>query len=138
MTAARGAVNEGADVVPGELGGAELLLQGLARVLALVPPCFGFGEPGGDLPVDAGVQGCPGGGGPEGEQVAGPAAPFLSVADLLGGGDVVGLALQDAGEHGFRGCLLAGVVAERGGLASDDVGGVGLAATGHADVEGLG
>ena len=53
-------VDEGADVVPGELGGAELVLQGLPGVLALVPPGFGFGEPGLDLLVDVRVQGLPG------------------------------------------------------------------------------
>ena len=34
-------VDEGADVVAGELGGAEPLVQGLAGVLAVVPPGFG-------------------------------------------------------------------------------------------------
>ena len=45
-------VDQGADVVAGELGGAEPLVQGLAGVLAVVPPGFGFGEPGLDLLVD--------------------------------------------------------------------------------------
>ena len=81
-------VDEGADVVPGELGGAELLLEDLAGVLALVPPGFGFGEPGLDLLVDVRVQGLPDGGGPQGEQVAGSAGPVLGLADLLGGGQV--------------------------------------------------
>ena len=38
-------VDEGADVVPGELRGAQLLLQGVAGVFALVPPRLRFGEP---------------------------------------------------------------------------------------------
>ena len=130
-------VDQRADVVPGELGGAEPLLQGLAGVLALVPPGFGFGEPGLDLLVDLRVQGLPDGGGPQVEQVAGSAGPFLGLADLLGGGQVAGVAVHDAGEHGFGGGLLVGLLAGRGGVAGDDVRGVGLAAAGHADVQGL-
>ena len=106
-------VDEGADVVSGELGGAEPLLQGLAGVLALVPPGFGFGEPGLDLLVDVRVQGLPDGGGPQVEQVAGSAGPVLGLADLLGGGQVAGVALQDAGEHGFGGGLLVRLVSGR-------------------------
>ena len=79
----------GADVVPGELGGAEPLVQGLAGGLAVVPPGFGFGEPGVDLLVDVRVQGLPDGGGPQGEQMAGSAGPVLGLADLLGGGQVL-------------------------------------------------
>ena len=109
----------------------------LPGVLALVPPGFGFGEPGFDLLVDVRVQGLPDGGGPQGEQVAGSAGPVLGLADLLGGGQVAVVALQDAGEHGFGGGLLVGLVAGRRGVAGDDVGGVGLAAAGHADVQGL-
>ena len=52
------AVDEGAEVVSGELGGAEPLVQGLAGVLAVVPPGFGLGEPGLDLLVDAGGRVC--------------------------------------------------------------------------------
>ena len=130
-------VDEGADVVSGELGGAEPLVQGLAGVLAVVPPGFGFGEPGLDLLVDVRVQGLPDGGGPQGEQVAGSAGPVLGLADLLGGGQVAVVALHDAGEDGFGGGLLVGLVAGWGGVAGDDVGGVGLAAAGHADVQGL-
>jgi hypothetical protein len=89
------------DVVPGELRGAEPLLEGAARVFALVPPGLGFGEPGCDLLVDVWVQGLPGGGGPQVEQVAGSPGPFLGVPDLLGGGQVSGVALHDAGEHGL-------------------------------------
>ena len=59
-------VDDRGDVVPGELGGAELLLQGLAGVLAGVPPGIGLGEPGGDLLVDARIQGLSDGGGPRG------------------------------------------------------------------------
>jgi hypothetical protein len=69
-------VDQGIDVVPGELRGAEPLVQGRAGVLAVVPPGFGFGEPGLDLLVDAGVQGLLDGGGPQGEQVPGSAGPF--------------------------------------------------------------
>ena len=130
-------VDEGADVVAGELGGAEPLVQGLAGVLAVVPPGVGVGEPGLDLLVDVRVQGLPDGGGPQGEQVAGSARPFLGLADLLGGGQVTGVALQDTGEDGFGGGLLVRLVAGWGGVAGDDVGSVGLAAAGHADVQGL-
>ena len=121
----------------GELGGAELLVEGLAGGFALVAPGFGFGEPGGDLLVDAGVQGLADGGGPQGEQVAGSAGPVLGLADLLGGGQVAVVAAHDAGEDGFGGGLLVGLVAGWGGGAGDDVGGVGLAAAGHADIQGL-
>ena len=130
-------VDEGADVVPGELGGAEPLVQGLAGVLAVVPPGFGFGEPGLDLLVDVRVQGLPDGGGPQVEQVPGSAGPVLGLADLLGGGQVAVVALQDAGEDGFGGGLLVGLVPGWCGLAGDHVRGVGLAAAGHADVQGL-
>ena len=99
------------DVVAGELGGAELLVEGLAGGLALVPPGFGFGEPGGDLLVDAGVERLADGGGPQGEQVAGSAGPVLGLADLLGGGQVAVVAAHDAGEDGFGGGLLVGLVA---------------------------
>ena len=75
--------DEHADVVSGELGGAELLLEGLAGVLALVPPGFCFGKPGCDLLVDVGVEGLLDGGGPQGEQVTGSAGP---AARRLGGG----------------------------------------------------
>ena len=85
----------------------------------------------------SGYRACLVGGGPQVEQVAGPAGPFLGLADLLGGGQVVGVALQDAGEHGFGGGLLVGLVPGRGGLAGDHVRGVGLPAAGHADVQGL-
>ena len=62
--------DQGGDVVPGELGAPEPLMQGLARVLAVVPPSFGVGEPGLDLLVDVGWQSLPDCGGPQGEQVA--------------------------------------------------------------------
>ena len=130
-------VDEGIDVVAGELGGAEALVQGLAGVLTVVPPGFMLGEPGFDLLVDVRVQGLPDGGGPQGEQVAGSAGLVLGLADLLGGGQVAVVALQDGGEDGFGGGLLVGLVPGRGGGAGDDVRGVGLAAAGHADVPGL-
>ena len=85
----------------------------------------------------SGVQGLPDGGGPQGEQVAGSAGPVLGLADLLGGGQVAVVAAHDAGEDRFGGGLLVGLVAGRRGVAGDDVGGVGLAAAGHADVQGL-
>ena len=110
---------------------------GLAGGLAVVPPGFGFGEPGLDLLVDVRVQGLPDGGGPQGEQVPGAAGLFLGLADLLGGGQVAVVAPHDAGEDGFGGGLLVGLVPGRGGGAGDDVGGVGFAAAGHADVQGL-
>ena len=53
-------VDQRGDVVPGELRGAEPLLQGLAGVLAVVPPGFGFGEPGLDPLVDVAVEGLAG------------------------------------------------------------------------------
>ena len=121
----------------GELGGAELLLEGLAGGLAFVPPGFGFGEPGLDLLVDVRVQGLPDGGRPQVEQVAGSSGPFLGLADLLGGGQVLGVAPHDTGEHGFGRGLLIGLVPGSRGATGDDVGGVGLAASGHADVQGL-
>ena len=96
-----------------------------------------LGEPGLDLLVDVGVQGLPDGGGPQGEQVAGSAGPVLGLADLLGGGQVAVVAAHDAGEDGFGGGLLVGLVPGWRGVAGDDVGGVGLAAAGHADVQGL-
>ena len=121
----------------GELGGAEPLLQGLTGGLALVPPGFRAGEPGRDLLVDAGVHGLPDRGRPQVQQVAGSPGLVLGLADLLGGGQVLGIALQDAGQHGLRCCLLVGLVAGRGSAASDDVGRVGFPAPGHADVQGL-
>jgi hypothetical protein len=69
--------------------------------------------------------------------VPGSAGLVLGLADLLGGGQVAVVALQDAGEDGFGGGLLAGLVTRWGGGAGDDVRGVGLAAAGHADVQGL-
>ena len=83
------------------------------------------------------MQGLPDGGGPQGEQVAGSAGLVLGLADLLGGGQVAVVAAHDAGEDGFGGGLLVGLVPGWGGVAGDDVGGVGLAAAGHADVQGL-
>jgi len=111
------------------LGGAEPLLEGLAARFALIPPGFGFGEPGGDLLVNAGVEGLPHGSGPQGEQVAGSASPVLSPADLLGGGQVAVVAAQDAGKNGFGGGLLVGLAPGWRGGAGDDVGGVGLPGT---------
>ena len=81
-------LDQGIDAVPGELGGAEPLVQGRAGVLAVVPEGRGFGEPGLDPLIDLGVQGLPFGGGPQGEQVAGSARPFLGLADLLDGGRI--------------------------------------------------
>jgi hypothetical protein len=130
-------VDEGAEVVAGELGGAEPLMQRLAGGLAVVPPGFVLGEPGLDLLVDAWVQGLSDGGGPQGEQVSGSPGLVLGLADLLGGGQVAVVALHHAGEDGFGGGLLVGLVSGWGGVAGDDVGGVGLAAAGHADVQGL-
>jgi hypothetical protein len=129
--------DERADVVPGELGGAEPLVQGLAGGLTLVPPGFGFCEPDGDLLVDAGVEGLPDGGGPQGEQVPGPAGLVLGLADLLGGGQGAVVAAHDIGEDRFGGGLLVGLVPGWRGVAGDDVGGVGLATAGHADVQSL-
>jgi len=82
--------------------------RAFAGVLAVVPPGFGFGEPGLDLLVDVRVQGLLDDGGPQGEQVPGAADPFLGLADLLGGGQVAGVALHRGGEHGFGGGLLEG------------------------------
>ena len=69
--------------------------------------------------------------------MAGSADPVLGLADLLGGGQVAVVALQDAGEDGFGGGLLVGLAAGRGGGAGDHVRGIGLAAAGHADVQSL-
>jgi hypothetical protein len=103
-------VDQRADVVPGELGDSEPLVQGCAGVLAVVPPGFRFGEPGLNLLVDVRVQGLPDGAGPQGEQVPGPARAVLGLADLLGGGQVAAVALQNPGENGFGGGLLVGLV----------------------------
>ena len=92
------------------------MLEGLPGVLAFVPPGLGFGEPGFDPLIDLWGQGLLDGGGPQGEQVTGSARPFLSLADLLGGRQVVAVALQDAGEDGFGGGLLVGLVS--GGVRS--------------------
>ena len=127
----------GADVVPRELGIAQRVLQHGPGGFPLVPAGFGWGEPGRDLLVDARVEGLPDGGGPQGEQVTGSPGPLLGVADLPGSRPVVSFALQDACEHGFGGGLLVRFVPGRGALAGDHVGGVGLAASGHADVQGL-
>ena len=78
-----------ADVVPGELGIPQRVLQHLPRVLPVVPPSLGLGEPGLDPLIDVRVQGLPGGRGPQVEQVAGSPGPFLGLPDLLGGGQVV-------------------------------------------------
>ena len=56
------------------------------------------------------MQGLPDGGGPQGEQVAGSAGPFLGLADLLGGGQVAVVALHDVVEDGFGGGLLVGLL----------------------------
>jgi hypothetical protein len=61
----------------GELGGAELLVERLTGGLALVAPAIGVNEPGGDLLVDAGIEGLADGGSPQGEQVAGSSGPVL-------------------------------------------------------------
>jgi hypothetical protein len=37
-------VDDGADVVPGELGGAQPLVEHWTGVFALIPPRFGFAE----------------------------------------------------------------------------------------------
>ncbi len=78
--------DDGVDVVPGELGGAEPLLEDWAGVFPLIPPGFGSGEAGFDLLIEARVQRLPDRGGPQGEQVAGfPACSWAwricSVAD---------------------------------------------------------
>ena len=122
---------------PARLGGAQRGVEGFAGVFPLVPPCFGLGEPGGDLLVDLGVHGGPDGGGPEVEQVPGSAGPFLGLPDGLGGRQLAGVAFHDVLEHGFGGGLLVGLLAGRCGVAGDDVGGVGFAAAAHADVQGL-
>ena len=67
-------------------------------------------------------------------EMTGSAGPFLGLADLLGGRQIVGLAVHDLGEYGFGGGLLVRLTAGGGGLARDHVRGVGLAASGHADV----
>ena len=67
----------------------------------------------------------------------GSAGPVLGLPDGLGGRQVLGVAFDDVLEHGFGGGLLVGLVPGGGGLAGDDVGGVGFAASGHADVQGL-
>jgi len=111
---------DGGDVVPGELGSVELLLEGVAGVLAPVPPGFGLGEPGHDLLVDVQVQRLPDGGGPQCEQVPGAAGPVLSLTDLLGGGQVSVVAAHDTGEDGFGGDLLVGLVSGWCGLTGDE------------------
>jgi hypothetical protein len=131
------AVDELADVVPGELVLPQLMLQRLPGVLVPVPPRLGVGEPGLDPLVDLRVQSLPDGSAPQGEQVAGSAGLFLGLADLLGGGQVAGVALQDTGEHGFGGGLLVGLVPGRSGLASDHMRGVGFTAARQSDVQGL-
>ncbi len=130
-------LDDRADVVPGQLGIPQLVLQHLPRGLPVIPPSLGLGEPGLDQLIDLRVQGLPGGHGPQVEQVAGPAGPFLGVPDLLGGGQVFRLALHDAGEHGFRGGLPVRLLPGRRGLAGDYVRGVRFPAPGHADVQGL-
>jgi hypothetical protein len=47
------------------------------------------------------MQGLPNGGGPKGEQMAGSSVPVLVLADLLGGGQVAIVALQDTGQDRF-------------------------------------
>ena len=49
-------VDDGADVVPGELSSAQALLEDRARVFPLIPPGFGWAEPGFDLLIDVRVQ----------------------------------------------------------------------------------
>ncbi len=66
------------------------------------------------------------------EQVAGSAGPFLGVADVLSGGQVVGVALHDVGEDGFGGGLLVRLTPGRRGLAGDHVRGVRFPAPGQA------
>jgi hypothetical protein len=121
-------VDELADVVPGELDIAQLALQYRPGGFPLVPPGFGFGEPGRDLLVDVREQGLPGGGGPQVERVAGSGDPVLGVAELPSDGQVTGLAVQDAGEDGFGRGLLVRLVPGRGGRAGDHVRGVGFPA----------
>ena len=55
-------VDEGVDVVSGELRLAERGMECFAGVFPLVTLRFVAGEPAGDLPVDVGVYGWPGGG----------------------------------------------------------------------------
>jgi len=95
-------VDDGIDVVTGELGGAEPL-QDWAGVFPVVPPGLGSAEPGLDLLVDLRIQGARDCRGPQGEQVAGSPGPVLGLADLLGGRQVRVVAVQDGLDHRFRG-----------------------------------
>jgi hypothetical protein len=65
------------DLVPGELGLPQLVLQHLPRLLPVVPPSLRLSELGLDPLVDVRIQGLPGGCGPQVEQVAGSPGPFL-------------------------------------------------------------
>src|SRR5271154_5675245 len=87
--------DEGGDVMADELGGAELLLEDFAGVLAVVTPGLVFTQATLDLLIDARSEGLADGSGPQGEQVAGTAGPVLSLADLLDGGQVAVVALED-------------------------------------------
>jgi hypothetical protein len=103
--------DEGSEVVTGELGCAELLLEDSAGVLAVVTPRLMVGEVGFDLLVNIGGQSLADGGGPQGEQVAGAAGPVLSLTDLLAGGQITVVALEDVTEDGFGGGPLVGLAA---------------------------
>ena len=59
----------------------------------------------------------------------GARGPFLGLADLLGGGQLFGVPFQRGGEDRLGGGLLEGLCPVGGG-SGDDVGDVGVAATG--------
>ena len=129
--------DDGVEVVPGEAGGAQCRVEGLAGVFLLVAGGLVRGERGGDVLVDLGVDGGADGGGPQVEEVPGSAGPFLGLPDGLGGRQLAGVAVHDVLEDGFGGGLLVGLFTWRRCVPGDDVGGVGFAAAAHADVQGL-
>jgi hypothetical protein len=69
--------------------------------------------------------------------VSGSSGPVLGLANLLDGGQVAIVAAHDASQDRFGGGLLVGLVPGWGGGAGDDVGGVGLTAASHPDVQRL-
>jgi hypothetical protein len=100
--------------VAGELGGAELLLEDFAGVLAVVAPGLVFGEAGFDLLVDAGIEGLRTAAVHRVSRWPVPPGPVLGLADLLTSGQVAVVALDDPGEDGFGGGLLGWLLAGRG------------------------